>query len=274
MTTLAELRERHKKLIEDQDKGSKGEGGGDWATLAQGDNWVRILPGKSDPLDFFSESSLHKYQDAEGKWKSYHCRKSHNEQCPVCDLYFDLWKRHKALNLPKGQKSKFGDLATKIKVKERFYFKAVIRGLQEKGENPVKFIAASKELFDKIMAALTNPDLVDEGQEDTTTIVSLDRGNDFNVKITKKGEFNSFADSECRIKKTKAGTPKEILEWSDNALDVKTLVKLSDYEEGKKVAMYLDSTLNTVKTESSSTGKPPSEPDEDNSDKFKEGLKV
>lgn len=268
MVTLQELRERHKKLIEDQEKGPKAEGGSDFATLAQGDNWVRILPGKEEPLDFFAESAVHKYQDAEGKWKNYHCRKVQNESCPICDLYFDLWKRHKELKLPKGEKSKFGDMATKLKAKPRYYVRAVIRALQEKGEDPVKYIAMSEELFTKVMAAVSDPDMADESDPDNTTMISLDRGNDFNVKITKKGEYNSFGESSAKIKKSKAGNPQEMLAWMESKLDPKSLIKIGDYEEGKKLVMMLDASLSNVKTEKSSS------PDNDNSDKFNKEIRA
>jgi hypothetical protein len=277
MTTLAELRERHKKLVEESNKkGTKTDGGNDFAQLQQGDNWVRILPGKEDPLEFYAETALHKFQDAEGKWRNYQCRKPHGEECPICEFYFDLWKRHKALNLPKidgkSAKSKFGDLATKIKAKPRYYIKAVIRSLQEKDESPVKYIACSDELFNRIMAAMTNVDLVDDDNPDNTTIISLDRGNDFNIKITKKGEFNSFVESEPKIKKSKAGNPQEMLAWMESPLDIRSLVKVSDYEEGRKIAQILDASLNNVSNKpNSETG---NESDEDNDKKFNKELKA
>ena len=273
MVTLQELRERHKKLIEDQDKGPKGEGGSDFATLAQGDNWIRILPGKEEELEFFSESAVHKYQDSEGKWKNYHCRKVQNESCPMCDFYFELWKRHKELKLPRGEKSKFGDMATKLKPKPRYYVRAVVRALQEaKDTNPVKYIAMSEELFTKVMAAVSDPDMADDSDPDNTTVISLERGNDFNVKITKKGEYNSFAESSPKIKKSKAGTPQEMLAWMESKLDVKTLIKIGDYEEGRKLVQNLDAQLSGVKAAKSED--PPFSTDEDNSSKFNKEIKA
>lgn len=272
MTTLAELRERHKKQIDEENKNGGGGSGGDFANFEQGDNWVRFLPGKEDPLEFFAESAIHKITGPDGKISNYQCRKVHGEDCPVCEYYFDLWKRHKALNLKKGEKSKFGNLATAIKPKKRFYAKAVIRALQEKKEEPVKYIAMSERLFDRVFAAVVNPDLTDEDDPDNTTILSLERGNDFNVRITKQGEFNSFDESAPRVKKTKAGTPQEMLAWSDNALNPKTLVKIGDYDEGRKIVQNLEATLHNVKNESVSTPKTESV-EEDNDSKFQKGLK-
>lgn len=272
MVTLAELRQKHQKLIEGNNS-QKSEGVSDFATLQAGDNWIRILPGKEEELEFFSESAVHKFQNDEGKWQNYQCRKSQHESCPMCDYYFDLWKRHKELKLPKGEKSKFGDMATMIKAKPRFYVRAVIRALQAAGESPVKYIAMSKELFDRVMAAVTNPDLTDDSDPDNTTIISLERGNDFNVRITKKGEYNSFVESEPKIKKTKAGTPQEMLAWMESPLDIRTLNKIGDYDEGKKIVMNLDARLMGVATSQSTDEQPPFDTD-DGESKFKRGLKA
>lgn len=275
MVTLKDLRERHQKLIEEGNKQSKGENSGEFATLSQGDNWVRILPGKEEALDFFSESAVHKFTDDEGKWQSYHCRRVQNESCPFCDFYFDLWKRHKELKLPKGEKSKYGDMATMIKAKPRFYVRAVIRALQAQDQDAVKYIAMSKELFDRVMAAVTNPDLADDNDPDNTTIISLDRGNDFNVKITKKGEFNSFVESEPKIKKTKAGTPQEMLAWMESPLDPKKLIKISDYDEGRKITLNLDTRLSGVSvSKGNNHDSNDRAPWSDDDDKFQKGLKV
>lgn len=274
MTTLAELRERHKNKIEEENnKGSQGGSGGDFANFKDGDNWVRILPGKDDPLDFFAESAIHKITGPDGKTSNYQCRKVHGEECPLCELYFDLWKRHKALNLKKGERSKFGNLATSIKPKKRFYAKVVVRALQEAKEDPVKYVAMSERLFDRVFAAVVNPDLTDEDDPDNTTILSLEKGNDFNIRITKQGDFNSFDESAPRIKKTRAGNPQEVLAWVDSPLNPKSLVKIGDYDEGVKIAQNLESTLNTVKNETATPSKAVTS-EEDNDAKFQKGLKV
>ena len=141
--TLAELREMHKQMMSEDKVSSQGAKSSEWATFDDGDNIVRFLPGKEDPLEFFTEGSVHKYQDDQGMWRSYKCRKLSGDKCPVCDYYFDLWKRHKELNLGKDAegknvKSKYGDLAVKIKAKARYFALGVIRKLQEQGESPVQ----------------------------------------------------------------------------------------------------------------------------------------
>ncbi len=256
--TLAELREMHKSMMSENKPAATGGGGkSDWATFEDGDNIIRFLPGKEDPLDFFVEGSVHKYQDDQGMWRNYKCRKTQGEKCPVCDYYFDLWKRHKELNLGKDANgrnitSKYGDLAVKIKPKARYYSIAVIRALEEAGEDPVKYVAMSQQLFDRVMHAMVNDDYQDEDDPDNTTIISLERGNDFNVKITRQGQFPSFVESSAKYKKSRAGTPAQVAEWMDNELNLQSLVEIDSYEKGKELVMGFEASLNPVKIETTS----------------------
>jgi hypothetical protein len=274
--TLAELRAEHAKHQAEQENQGGSKGASDYASFNKGSNIVRFLPGKDNPLDFYKEAHLHKYQDDKGNWRSYRCRKSAGEECPVCDLYWDLWKRHKALDLGKDEngrnrRSEFGNLATKIKAKPRFFATAVIRSLQEAGEDPVKYVAMSQQLFDKVMGAILDEDYQDEKNPEETTILSLDRGNDFDIKLTDQGEFVSFSESKAKVKKSVAGTDAEIAEWLENKLDLASLVEVGTYEEGKQIAQMLDASLNSRGNESGSTVKSDSETDEQ---KFEKDLQA
>lgn len=253
--TLAELREMHKQAMQEDKEQPNNNGTSTWASFKDGDNIVRFLPGKENPFEFFVEGSVHKYQDSDGMWRNYKCRKPQGEKCPVCDFYFDLWKRHKELNLGKDSegrnvRSKYGDLATKIKAKPRFYAIGVVRALEEAGEDPVKYIAMSKQLFDRVMQSMFDEDFQDEDDPENTTIISIERGNDFNVRITKQGQWNSFIESGPKYKKTRAGTPAQVAEWMENELNLQSLVEIDSYEKGKEVVMSLEASLNPVKTES------------------------
>ena len=265
-------------MLSDENK-SGGSGGKDWASLNDGDNIVRFLPGKEEPLDFFVEGTLHKYKDSEGHWRSYKCRKPHGEDCPMCNLYFDLWDRHKALNLGKDAQgkqkhSKFGSLATLIKAKPRYYAKIVVRDLQNSDEeSPVKFLAMSQRLFNIVMGAVLDPDYQDEDDPDNTTVLSLDKGNDFNIRITKQGEFNSFDESKAKPKKSRAGSPKEVQEWMESELDLKSLVEIDSYEKGREVVQMLEASLSSDGTPSKPKA-PESNVDDDGEEEFNKELKV
>lgn len=274
MVTLAELRKLHQDKIANTQQNDDKKQSSDFVSFDLGEHDIRILPGKEDALDFFVENTIHKYKDAEGKWQTFHCRRPHNEKCPVCDYYFDLWKRHKALSLAPKTKSKFGNLATMIKQKSRYTIRAVIRALQKKGEDPVKFFTMDKKTFERVLSGVTNPDFCDEDDPDNTTVISLERGNDFKVKAEKKGEYTVFDNSEFRIKKSRAGTPQECDAWLNHKLDLKSIIKEESYEDGKKIVDYLETTLNNVKTENAPTSQDaPFDVDDDGEQQFQKGLK-
>lgn len=229
----------------------------DWLTFTEGSNLIRFLPGKEDPLEFFAEGAIHRYEiPSEPYARNYKCRRPSGETCPVCDLHWDLWKKHKELDLGKGSdgkniQSKYGTLASKLKQKSRYYAAAVSRQIQETGEgDPVKMVGMSKTLFDRVMKALCSEDFMDESDPDNTTIIALERGNDFDIVMTKKGGWSNFDDSAAKFKKTVAGSPSQIAEWMDHQHDLAALVVPDSLEDGKRIVMELEATLDTVKTES------------------------
>jgi hypothetical protein len=247
--TLAELREMHKNMNSEEKK-SGGSSNGFWSP-EEGNNIVRFLPGKEDPLDFFAEVKLHAYQDEDGKWGYYKCRKIENEKCPMCELYYDLWKRHNAEGLGREDDSKFSDMARRIKPRPRYYSLAIIRDLEEKGEDPVKVISMSKQLFDRVMHTMVEPDFQDEDDPDNTTMISLDRGNDFNIRMTKQGQWPSYVESLGKYKKTPAAKNGSLIaEYMDTELNLQSLGGIDSYEKGKEIVMSLEGSLNPVKTES------------------------
>lgn len=252
---LDEIRKLHEQLKNDSEKKtSGGDGDNNFLKLESGKNYLRILPGKEEDTQFYSKVVKHNFQNEEGKWQSYICRKTENESCPLCDFYFDLWKEHKALDLPKVDgkqtKSKFGNLATQIKGKPRYYMNVVDRRAQEaKVDNPVKIFVAAEKLFTDIIGAVVDPDFIDDGDN---TILSLESGNDVTVDMGKNGDFNTF-DLKVRPKKCAAGAKAEMARWMEQQHDLTNLTKIGDYDDGKKIVENLRAGLYTVEAKSEST---------------------
>lgn len=246
MSTLEELRRKHQELI-NSTKGGNSSGSANaldkYLKLEPGKNVIRILPGKKDKMEFYAESAIHRYDDPEGNSRSFHCRKVHNEHCPMCEFYFDLWKMHKDLGLEKGKKSKFGDMATKIKGNQRYYMNVIDRRLQESGQNPVKIFSTGKKLFAKIMSDVLDQDYMDQDDPENSLIIDLKNGNDYIVDLGKSGEFNSYDGSKVRTKKSPAGTNAEIASWMESATDLSTLIQMGDYDVGKQIVATLLASL-------------------------------
>jgi gp32 DNA binding protein like len=249
---LNELRKKHEELLQGgQQKSSSGGKLENYLKVEPGKNIIRILPWKDDSKQFFSEAVIHRYESEDGRIQNYYCRKTQQESCPMCDFYFDLWKMHKELGLPPKTKSKFGDLATKIKGTPRYYLNVVDRRHLE--TNPedvtgaVKILSTGQKVFKKIMDGIFNSDYMDENDPDNTTVLSLKKGNDFVLELGKSGEFNNYDQSTFRIKKTPAGNDREIRAWMESMHDIHALIKIGDYDDGKKIVDALRISVDGVR---------------------------
>lgn len=245
---LNDYRKKHQDLLNGKIPGGSGDGE-KYLKVEPGKNTIRILPWKDESKPFYAEAVIHRYDDEQGKLKNYYCRKTDNEACPICDFYFDLWKSHKALGLAPKVKSKFGDLATKIKGTPRYYLNVVDRrALENKADDAagaLKIFSTGAKVFTKIMDGLFNPDLMDETDQDNTHVLSLKKGNDFVLELGKSGEYNNYDQSTFRIKKTPAGSDRDVKVWMEVLHDIHGAIKIGDYDEGKALVEALRVSLDT-----------------------------
>jgi len=271
---LNDLRKKHEELLKGKSAGGSGEGDlKKYLKVEPGKNTIRILPWKDDSKPFYAEALIHRYTNEEGKLRNYFCRKIQNESCPVCDFYFDLWKMHKELGLPPKTKSRFGDLATKIKATPRYYLNVVDRrSLENSPDNvtgAVKILSTGQKVFKRVLEGVLNGELMDENDPKNTNVLSLKKGNDFILELGKSGEFNNYDQSTFRIKKTSAGSDREIKVWMEAMHDIHSQIKVGEYDEGKKLVEMLRVTLDT------GGSSPTQKPDDDMGEsRFKKEVQV
>lgn len=222
---LDKIREMHEAM---QSSGGQGGGGGidlsKFMQVSEGSNVVRILPPKEEDEDFYSMTKFHRIKGVgqDGRDLQIHCRKVHNEKCPLCDLYFGIWDH---INKTGDQRHK--PFANYLRAKDRYYVNVVNR---ESGE--VKVLSHGKILFSKIIAAMVDPDYGD--------ITDLEAGHDFKIIKIMEGQWPKYDQSAPRPKSTPAGTKKEIKVWMDELHNLKEMVKLEEYDDLKKIAMMYD----------------------------------
>lgn len=208
---LEKIKEIHANLS------GKGTGGGGMSDtflkIEDGTNSVRILPPKEEDMDFYAMTKLHRVPQQDGTVKNIHCRQVHGEQCPICNLYYSLWK----------EPTKDETLARQIKGRDRYYMNVVDR---ESGE--VKILSVGIILFKKIIAAMVDPDYGD--------ITDVEEGHDFKIIKIMEGQWPKYDQSAPRPKSTPAGSGKEVAGWMDSLHDIQSLVKLEDYEELKQIS--------------------------------------
>jgi hypothetical protein len=215
---LDALRKKHQELM------SKNKGGGTnddfikkFYLVIEGTNTFRILPSKDENKEFYAETKIHRVPMENNQVKNVHCRKIHNEACPLCDLYFSLWKT--------GKKEDEA-LARVIKPRSRYYMNILDR---ETGE--VKILSIGMILFQKIVASMIDSDFGD--------ITDIEKGHDFKIVKHMEGQWPRYDQSQPRPKSSPLGTKAETARIMDLMHDIHGLVKLEEYDAVKKTSEML-----------------------------------
>jgi len=201
--------------------------------IPEGSNAIRILPWKDEDKEFYAETKIHRVTQPDGNIKNIHCRKIHGEACPMCDLYFGLWKTGKQED---------EDLARQIKPRARYYMNVVDR---ESGDT--KILSIGVILFKKIIGAMLDEDFGD--------ITDPQTGHDFKIVKVMEGQWPKYDQSQPRPKSSPLGSNAEIATILDSLHEIHDLVKLEDYEIVKQAA----ETLAGVSFEGTPYKKPESE---------------
>ena len=201
--------------------------------IPEGTNAVRVLPWKDDEKEFYAETKIHRVPQPDGNVKNIHCRKVHGEACPMCDLYYGLWKTGRQED---------EDLARKIKPRARYYMNILDR---ESGD--VKILSIGVILFKKIIGAM-----LDEDFGDITDPVT---GHDFKIVKEMEGQWPKYDQAAPRPKSSEVGSKAEIAGAMDSLHEIHGLVKLEEYEDVKRAT----DTLVGVSVQGTSTPEPSEE---------------
>ena len=221
-----------------------------YITLKEGNNIVRILPGKDDD-DFVAETAIHRVpQDGQTYDRAVHCLKTHGEDCPLCNLYYALWA---GVNNGTTQ-DEAGDkkLANKIRARSRFYFNALDRG----DKNKIKVFSVGVKMYRTIVGSILDEDYITEDDE---TLIDLNNGHDYKIQKVMEDGWPKYEGSMPRPKITPAAeSKKEIAEIMDSLHDIQSLVKHEDYAEVKLMAESIAVTGRVAAMSKSTTteGKP------------------
>ncbi len=224
---LDKLREDYERLNGKNKGGGDGEGMGNWLKLNEGTNIICFLPSnKPDTDPWYRETVYHRFTDTEGKLQTLQCRKVIKEACPVCDLYFGMWKEHdvacRANNWDKKKvRTPYSNLASKLKPSSRFFANVVER---ESGD--VKIFSIPGKLMSKVIGDIIG---------DFGDIVDLKTGKDYKVvkDMVKSGDqvWPNYDKSSCRPKQEPAGSPGDIEKWMGSLHDLSKLVEPTDEDK-------------------------------------------
>jgi hypothetical protein len=229
MDIQKQLREKYENL----QKGKSNDGGGGdtpFMQLQDGDNFVRVLPSK-DPenVPFYAETALHYLKPLN---KVVHCTRKIDKNCPICDLYYEIWGE---VNAMQDNTSKEGErlksVARAIKPNDRYFVNVVNRA-----DESVKILSAGKKLFTKFMDTIFDVDYGD--------ITDLENGYDYrinkeNVAGTNGQTYANYDKSNPRPKSCKAGTDAQVASWMESLHDLHGQAKYPEYEVLKDMASSL-----------------------------------
>jgi hypothetical protein len=215
---LEALRQKHEQLNNPAAANQNSDFLQKFYKVPEGTNAVRILPWKDDDKEFYAETKIHRVPQGDSV-KNIHCRKIHGEPCPMCDLYFGLWKT--------GKKED-EDLARKIKPRSRYYM-----NILDRASGDVKILSVGVVLFKKFIGTMLDEDFGD--------ITDMEKGHDFKIvkEIEEGSPWPKYDQSQPRPKSSPVGSKAEIAAILDSLHDVHDLVKLEEYEEVKKSADML-----------------------------------
>lgn len=243
--SLDDLKNKYKQLTQGQQNNE--EFLKKFLIVNDGNNLVRILPSKDEELPFFAETKIHRVQSGNGTVKNVHCRKAKGEDCPLCDLYYSLWKTHEGLGFDSKTPSKFSQMARDIKPNARYYMNVYSRDLNE-----VKILSVGKKLFEKIVQTV-----IELQEEDMGDMLDLESGFDYKIVKNKIGGYPNYDQSVYRPKSTPlADSAQERAAIMESLHDIHGLVKLESYEEVKKTADMLLARLHGVEESDSSNEEP------------------
>ena len=233
---LEALRAKHEQLNNPASENQNSDFLKKFYQIPLGSNAVRILPWRDDDREFYAETKIHRVKDLAGNVKNHHCRKIHGEACPLCDLYFALWKTGRAEDEA---------TARQIKPRARYYMNILDR---ESGD--IKILSVGVILFKKIIGAMLDEDFGD--------ITNPEAGHDFKIVKEMDGEWPKYDQSQPRPKSSTLGSKAEIASYMESLHEIHDLVKLEDYEDSKNAAALL---TNVAVQGTSSSQEPTNIPD-------------
>lgn len=192
---------------------------------------VRFLPDKNEdnPFGFVVEKLMHSLV-INGENKSVPCLKMHGEDCPVCKVSSEYYKKEDKENGKKYWRKK-QHLAQALIIEDPLKPDETTK---ETHEGKVRFLALGYQLFQVIQAAFEGGDL-DE------IPYNMDGGYDFVIRVTDQGGHSNYSIGSRFKSKARSLTKEEKQIAKEQMIDLSTLLPANPGEE--KVAGMLTAAL-------------------------------
>lgn len=233
-----QLREKREQIA---NKGQGGDFSENFVQLEEGkDADVRLLPGVENEEEFFIETALHRIGQGKDA-KNYHCFRKFGDKCPLCELYFDIWKdinKNTEKDSPEQKLMKSFIFDNGLKASERYYFNVL-----DRRDGKVKILSQGTKVFEKIVEGFLNEDY----GNGKVAVYDPENGWDFRLRMEKVKGYNNYDKSAFRIKPSPlASNEEEVISILAKRHDLKALIKMPEFEEVRAIA---DAKRNVYRTE-------------------------
>mgnify|MGYP004003826911 CR=1 FL=1 len=176
---------------------------------------VRILPGKDAETPFFHTVHQHYVRSGEeGNGRYYSCLRDKDQKCPLCEVYFSLFKTGDSDNVA---------LARSIAPRQQTLMNTV-----ERSSDTVKILRVGKQLFDVIMGTILD--------EEYGPVHDLDNGFDYKIKRVGKGLATSYTQSAPARHESPAGDQQAKDRYMGSLHDIQNITRYMDYDDVEKAS--------------------------------------
>lgn len=208
----------------------------------------RILPLSDDVADYLVETGKH-YVDDDTK---VNCPRVDGGKCPICDVYFDVWKSINEIGDERNNESPLTlellALAKASKMTSRYYYNVL-----DRRDGKVKILTQGYKVYAKILDGQFNQDW-GNGE---VSVADPKNGWDFALTLKKVKDYNNYDTSTFRVKSTVLGTDAEIKQYMDERHDLTEFAQLPEYGELKLIAENLSATHKSLLAPSETAGMEP-----------------
>lgn len=194
MVNLDKIREKLQKLNQRGGGGSSDK----FFKPAEGKNQVRILPyeTKEEGIPFLEVSNHQISENGQTKYVNCIFKSSKGEiSCPICKVYFDLWKLADA-----DKNEELKKFASDHRGKLR-----VLYNIIDRADGKVKVMSVGKKLHEQIGSSCCDSDYGYDEEAGTTEFFDLEKGYDMVIeKETVAGRYPNYDKSKPRKNPSKA----------------------------------------------------------------------
>ena len=184
---------------------------------------VRLLPGVANPQEFYVQTQNHKIGE-----NTYACGRLEGDDCPICQLYFDIWK-----DINKAGKDSEAGKKAQAWMKEKKGFRPnnlYYMNVLDRRDGKVRVLCQFSDTFEKIMAGFFDADY-GNGE---IPVYDPEKGWDFKLVMTKNaGGYTSFVNSTYRPKQSKLDNHETV--WAQRH-DLNKFKKEVNYEELRAIS--------------------------------------